>query len=357
MRIALDAMGSDGAPDVEVAGAVAASLADETEILLVGHEEALAEKLTAFSKRGNVRVIHASEAIGMHEPPVMAVRKKKDASLLVAMRLVKEGEADAVVSAGNTGAVMVAARTVLGPMRGIVRSAISQCLPTEQGDVVVLDLGANVDCTVRQLCEFAEMGMAYAHFARGVENPRVALLNIGEEGVKGSQVAREVHAKLSAAPDVNFIGNVEPQGIFRGEADVVVCDGFVGNLFLKTSEAAAELMGRTIRAYLLSSSMSRLGGMLAHKALNDMRHRFDPNEFPGAPLLGINGLVIILHGSCNQQGVGDAIEGARVAHESRLNDHIRENIERLRAHEPGDNGKKTFETPADAPVSETGSAE
>ncbi len=335
MRIAVDAMGSDGAPDIEVEGAVQASREENTEVLLVGDESVLTPKLEAHSKIGDIRIVHASQAIGMDESPALAVRQKKDASLLVATRLVKRGEADAVVSAGNTGAVMVAARAVLGPLRGVTRSAISQCFPTATGEVVLLDLGANVDCTSRQLCEFAEMGIAYSHYALGVESPRVALLNIGEEHQKGTQVAREAHQVLSQTPHVNFTGNVEPRTLLAGDADVVVCDGFIGNLVLKTCEAAAEFMVNVMREQFESSSMNKLGAMIASKALRQFKMRIDPNEQAGAPLLGINGIAIILHGSCSSKGVANGINGARVAFENRLNEHIHENIEMLRGAESG----------------------
>ena len=330
MRIVVDAMGSDGAPDVEIEGAVAASLDSEHEIVLVGDEALLSEKLEAYPKRGQIAIEHASEAIGMHETPVLAVRRKKDASMLVGMRLVKIGRASAFISAGNTGAVVVTARTILGPLYGVARSALSQPLPTAKGRVVLLDLGANVDCTTRQLCEFAEMGIAYSHFALGVENPRVGLLNIGEEGGKGGQVAKEVHQKLTVLPHVNFIGNVEPKGLYRGDADVVVCDGFVGNTILKTSEAVAGLIANLMREKLESSSMSKIGAVLARKSLFALKKTIDPNEYPGAPLLGVNGIVIVLHGSCTPLGISNAIRGAQVAVETKLNEHIRENIAALR---------------------------
>jgi len=252
---------------------------------------------------------------------------------MVALRLAKEGEADAVVSAGNTGAVMVGARAVFGSLRGVARSAISQTLPTGVGSVVVLDLGANVDCTCRHLCEFAEMGVAYSHFALGVDNPRVGLLNIGEENQKGTQVARETNQRLSTLSHFNFVGNIEPKNIYRGEADVIVCDGFIGNLFLKPSEAVDAFMGKMIREYFERSSMSKLGAVLARKALKEIKMRVDPNEYHGAPLLGVDGVVIILHGSCSERGIANAIKGARIAHENKLNEHIRENIERLRGEE------------------------
>ncbi|MBI3117324.1 MAG: phosphate acyltransferase PlsX [Candidatus Hydrogenedentes bacterium] len=331
MRVAVDAMGSDGAPEVEVEGAVQASLEGDTEIVLVGDEAQLKPKLEAFPKHGNIRIVHASEAVAMHESPVNAIRQKKDSSLLVALRLVKEGEADAFVSAGNTGAVMVGARTVLGPIRGVARSAICQALPTRTGKVVVLDLGANVDCSARRLCEFAEMGIAYSHYALGVENPRVGLLNIGEEDVKGTQVAKEVHGNLKDSPHMNFIGNVEPRAMYNGEADVIICDGFIGNLMLKTSEAVAWFMAQLMREKLESSSMSKLGAVLARKSLQELKNTIDPNEIPGAPLLGVNGVVIIIHGSSSPRGVANGIVGARVNFENRLIEHIKENIEELRA--------------------------
>ena len=333
MRIALDGMGSDGSPDIEVEGAVKASLESDTEIIITGDETILAEKLSKYAKKGNIRIVHASEAITMHESPVVAVRTKKDSSLLVAMRLVKEGKADACVSAGNTGAVMVAARTVLGPIRGVARSAVCQMLPTLTGRVVVLDLGANVDCSVRHLCEFAEMGIAYSHFAQGVQNPRVGLLNIGEEAAKGTVVAKEVHRILSNTPNINFVGNIEPKAMYNGEADVVVCDGFIGNIILKTSEAVAGVMGKLMRKAMESSNMSKLGAMLARNALQEIKKSVDPNEYPGAPLLGVNGTVMILHGSSTAIGISNGIHGGRQSFETKLNDHIRENIENLRSSE------------------------
>jgi len=333
VRIAVDAMGSDNAPDVEVEGAVRASLDSDTQVILVGDEAVLNEKLDAFPKRGDVSVVHASEAIGMHESPVMAVRNKRDSSLRVALRLVKKGEADAVVTAGNTGAVMVASRILLGSVPGVARPAISQTFPTADGRVVLLDLGANVDCPMRQLCEFAEMGIAYSHYALGVEDPRVGLLNIGEEVQKGGQVARDVHGKLSNTPHMNFIGNIEPRAVFQGVADVVVCDGFIGNLFLKTSEAVGEFVGSMLREKFESSSMNKLGAVLARKALNELKKHMDPNEYPGAPLLGINGVVIIIHGSSSADGVANAISGACVALENKLCEHIGEKIQVLRTYE------------------------
>ena len=330
MRIAVDAMGSDGAPDVEVEGAVQASLDSDVALILVGDEEILNTKLGAFAKRGNIRVVHATQAIGMNESPIMAVRKKKDSSLSVALRLVKHGEADAVVTAGNTGAVIVSARGVLGRVRGATRVAICQTLPTLSGRVVVLDLGATVDCTARHLCEFAEMGTAYSQYALGVEAPTIGLLNIGEEDAKGGQVSKEVNSKLKEMPHLNFVGNVEPSGLFNGEVDVVVCDGFTGNLVLKTSEAVAGFVSGLMREKFESSSMNKLAARLASKSLREIRAKVDPNEHFGAPLLGVDGIVTILHGSSSPVGLANAIEGARVSLANNLLHHIHENIQELR---------------------------
>ena len=214
--------------------------------------------------------------------------------------------------------------------RGVSRSAICGTFPTSEGRVLLLDIGANVDCSARQLCEFAVMGIAYSHHAMGVEEPRVGLLNIGEEVAKGGQLAKEVHRNLTAAPHVHFIGNVEPRAMFNGGADVVVCDGFIGNLMLKTSEAVAHLTGNLMKAEFESSSMNKIAAMLARKSLLAIKAKVDPNESAGAPLLGVNGIVIIIHGSTNATGVANAIQGARVAFDNRLNEHISENIAELR---------------------------
>lgn len=333
MRIAIDAMGSDNSPRVEVEGAVLASRETDAEILLVGDQELVQPELEKHGKHGSVSIIHAAEHITMEDAPVTAVRRKKDASLLVALRLLKRGEADAVVSAGNTGAVVIGSRAVLGPLHGVSRPAICQALPTMTGNVVTLDLGANVNCSARHLCEFAEMGIAYSHYALGVEEPRVGLLNIGEEALKGPEVAREVHRTLTAAPHVNFVGNLEPKALYAGTADVAICDGFIGNLMLKTSEAVAKFMGRLIREEFESSRMSKLGAALARNALRSIKRRADPNEYPGAPLLGINGLVVILHGSVTPRGVANAVAGTLISHANRLNEHIQENIQELRTAE------------------------
>lgn len=331
MQIALDAMGSDTAPLPEVAGAIEAVRADESiEIVLVGDKAQVEQTLAAHPKQNRVHVAHASQVISMNDNPILGVRQKKDASLLVALRLVKNGEAAAAVSAGNTGAVHVAARTILGQIKGVTRSAICQQLPTAQKPVLLLDLGANAECTAQHLSEFAEMGMVYAERALGIPNPRVGLLNIGEEQLKGNELAKAVHQRLTAAEHVNFIGNVEPRAMYDGVADVVVCDGFVGNVVLKTSEAAGALLKTLLTRSLQATWVSRIAALLSRGAFSRLKHIVDPNEYSGAPLLGVNGVVIILHGACTGHGVANAIRGACRAVQSDISEHIRLGIEELR---------------------------
>jgi len=246
---------------------------------------------------------------------------------------------------------MFAARAIIGPIRGVARSALCQTLPTRQGRVALLDLGATVDCTARHLCEFAEMGIAYSQYALGVDNPRVGLLNIGEEDFKGHGVAKEVHAKLRAASHVNFIGNVEPKAMYAGMADVVVCDGFMGNIILKTSESVAGFMAKLVRDKLEQSNMSKLGAVLARRSLQELKATIDPNEYTGAPLLGVKGVAIKVHGSCTSRGIANGIRGAGIAQENRLIDHIKENIEELRKVE---RSMDVESTEADTAAAETG---
>lgn len=344
MRIAIDAMGSDHAPYPEVRGAIKASESPGLHLILVGNEDKLRETLGKHASRKNISIVHASEVITMEDSPMLGVRKKKDASLSVAMRLVKQGAADAVVSAGNTGAVMMAARTILRPIQGVARPPICQLLPTSTGRCLVLDLGANVDCNARHLCDFAEMGVVYSTQVLGQVNPRVGLLNIGEEQMKGNDLAKTVHRILSAAPHVNFIGNVEPKALFKGAADIVVCDGFVGNVVLKTSEAAGSLVKTLLTRELKSSILSIIGAVLSRGAYKRLKRVIDPNEYPGAPLLGVNGIVIILHGACSAKGVANAIKGAELAARHDLINLIRDGLNEVRVAEEAIDGAPN-ETP------------
>lgn len=322
-------MGSDRAPLPEIEGAVKAAASGDFEVVLVGDEARLKAALEAYPKRGRISIVHASEVITMHDLPAI-IRRKRDSSLVVALRLLKQGEVDAVVSAGNTGAVVVGSRVMLGFIEGVARAAICPIMPTAKDPVVILDQGANVDCSARHLCEFAEMGTVYSRLVLGVKSPRVGLLNIGAETVKGNELAKTVHHSLTVAQGINFIGNIEPKAMFEGNADVVICDGFVGNMVLKTSEAAAWLMSNLIKRELKSTLTSRIGAALCRGAFKRLKKTVDANEHPGAPLLGVNGVVTILHGATSAKGVANGIRGTAQAVREHLNDHIREGVAELR---------------------------
>ncbi len=331
MRIAVDAMGSDRAPLPEIEGALEAARAGDFEVVLVGDEGRLKPALDGRARNGRISVVHASQAITMQDDPIAAVRRKRDSSLRVAIRLLKEGKVDAVVSAGNTGAVVVASRLMLGFIEGVSRAPLCTMLPTAKTPVCVLDQGANVDCTARHLCDFAEMGTVFSMHVLGVKSPKVGLLNIGEETVKGNDLAKTVHRNLTAAKQINFIGNIEPKAMFEGCADVVICDGFVGNMVLKTSEAAAALMAKLLRRELEATWSSRLGALLSRGAFRRVKTKVDPNEYFGATLLGVNGMVNILHGSTSGEGVANGIRGAVQAVERDINTYIRTGIQELRS--------------------------
>jgi glycerol-3-phosphate acyltransferase PlsX len=331
MRIVLDAMGSDDAPGPEIEGALRASQDSRIEIIMVGDKDILEAELARHPRRSNIRIVHASERIMMNEKPMVAVRKKKNSSMLVGLRLVKTGEADAFVSCGNTGAAMVGARIILMPIKGVSRPALCQTLPTLKRPCVVLDLGATVDCTADQLCQFAEMGSIYSSRVLGAAEPKVGLMNIGEEVAKGNELAKNVHHKLTVAPHINFIGNIEPKALYKGEADVVVSDGFVGNVVLKTSEAVAMFITSLLREQVKSTWTSRLGALFLRGGFNRLKGTIDSNEYPGALLLGVRGTVIILHGSSTEKGVANSIRGAAQAVEADINRHIREAVVELKA--------------------------
>ncbi len=330
MRIAVDAMGSDRAPFVEVHGAVVASMSMGIDVVLVGDANELKPTLAAYRHNHRVSIVHASEAIGMEDSPLQAIRQKQDSSLLVALRLLREGKVEGMVSAGNTGAVMMASRLTLGAIKGVARCAICQRIPTQKDPVLIIDLGANIDCSARHLCEFAEMGVVYSQRALGIPSPRVGLLNIGEERAKGNDVLKSVHKSLTAVDHINFIGNVEPGAMMKGAADVVVCDGLHGNLVLKTLESTAHFMSFQLKRQLSSTLPSRLGALFGMGALRRLKKTLDPNEYTGAPLLGVNGVVVIGHGSSSARGIANLIQGAAQAIETGVNEHIRDGIQKLR---------------------------
>jgi glycerol-3-phosphate acyltransferase PlsX len=299
-------MGGDFAPEEVVKGAVQASQDLPAEIILVGDPTRLNQELKKHKEKGKLPVVSASEVIGMNEHPVKAVKSKKDASINVAVSLVKERKADGVVSAGNTGALMAAALFKLGRIPGIERPAIAAEFPLPSGKVLLLDMGANADCKPKHLQQFAVMGSLYAKHTMHISNPRVGLLNIGEEKEKGNELSREAWDLIKDAP-VNFIGNVESKEILLGKADVIVCDGFVGNLILKFGESLAGYTIQMLRSELSKGIMSKIGLAFLLPALLKLRKKITYEEYGGAPLLGISGIVFKAHGRAKAQAIKNAI--------------------------------------------------
>ncbi len=328
MKIAVDAMGGDFAPQVEVEGAVLAAKEFGISTILVGNRDILE---TELRKRGalNLPIIvqNATEVVGMHESPSAAVRKKKDSSIRVAVDLVRRGEADAFVSAGNSGAAMATAMFVLKKLGAVERPAIATVVPTLKGHSIVLDVGANVDCKPIHLVQFAIMGDVYARYILGIDNPKVGLLSNGEEEEKGNELTRETHRILKTVP-LNYIGYVEGRDIYSGDVDVVTCDGFVGNVFLKTSEGLAEAIGRMLKEELEKSLLSKVGYLLARSSFKSFRKKVDYSEYGGAPLLGINGVGFICHGGSNANAIKNAIRFAAEFVRNRVNKHLLEEFEK-----------------------------
>ncbi len=324
MRIALDAMGGDYAPGEIVEGAVEAAIAyPELEIYLVGQPEKI--KACREDLPQNILIYPASEVIDMEEHPATAVRRKKDSSIVVATRLVKEGEADAVVSAGSTGAQMAAALFGLGRIKGIERPAIATVLPTAQGGKLLLDVGANADAKPQHLFQYGLMGSIYAEKILRIKVPRVALLNIGAEETKGNELAQGAYELLKQAP-VNFIGNIEGREVPKGEADVVVCDGFVGNVVLKFAEGLATALFGMIKEQIAATPLRKLGGALVKPGLKDVAKLLDYAEYGGSPLLGVNGISIVCHGSSKAKAIKNAVRVAKECVESGYLETLKENL-------------------------------
>jgi glycerol-3-phosphate acyltransferase PlsX len=315
MLIALDAMGGDHAPIETVKGALMAVQEADVEVALVGLPDVLEAEL-ARQSRGDrsalVRVVPASEVVGMQEPPAQAVRQKRHSSINEALRLVKEGQAGAVVSAGNTGAVVASALLVLGRLGSIKRPALSAYFPRGKYGVLALDVGANADCKASYLVQFAHMGSIYMERVYGAERPRVGLLSIGEEESKGNALTREVYDRLQHSA-LHFVGNVEGKDIMNGDVEVVVSDGFTGNVAVKMGEGIAEFLFRELLETVKGSLRYRVGALLLMDALRDMRRRLDYAEYGGVPLLGVNGVVIICHGRSRAQAIKNAIRTAKEA--------------------------------------------
>jgi glycerol-3-phosphate acyltransferase PlsX len=318
LKIALDAMGGDFAPRETVYGAVSACREFNAEVILVGNEAELQEQLKGINTAGlKLDIQHASETIAMDEHPATAVRHKKDSSLVVANRLVKQGVAAAVISAGNTGAAMAASLFGLGRIDGVDRPAIATPMPTKDGVCVILDAGANADCEPENLVQFALMGAVYAEKVLNLSTPRIGLLSIGEEETKGNKLIVAAHQLLKNS-SLNFIGNVEGRDVHRGACEVIVCDGFVGNVVLKLTEGLASVLFGQIKAMINSNLMTKIGGLLLQKGFQRLKVQLDDTEYGGAPLLGLNGVSIISHGNSKAKAIKNAIRVALRAAEQDL---------------------------------------
>ncbi|MAI20573.1 MAG: phosphate acyltransferase PlsX [Kiritimatiellaceae bacterium] len=334
MRISVDAMGGDDAPRAIVAGALLAAreLEGLERLILVGNREAIEREL-ADSKQAVpacIEIEHASEIVGMGEAPATAIRRKKDSSIARSIDLVKEGRADAVFSAGNTGAAVAAATLKLRTLKGVSRPAIATVIPTSQKPYVLLDAGANPDSTPEMLQQYAVMGSIYSSEILGVASPQVGLLSIGEEEAKGNDTTKKSFALLEQA-QLHFVGNVESRDLFTGQVDVAVCDGFVGNVVLKTTEAVASMISSWLKELFRKTPLRVLGYLLSRGVFKEVRRKTDPSCHGGAPLLGANGVVVIGHGSSNQEAAFNGIRVAMEAVSHEVNHLIEDALERIAA--------------------------
>jgi phosphate acyltransferase len=330
VTIAVDAMGGDHAPGPEVSGVIEAVRLLPVKVLLVGQPDKVRAELDKHPgwQQLPIEICAASEVISMHDG-VSAIRSKKDSSIHVANRLVRDGKADGFVSAGNTGAVMAVSKTIHGVVPGVDRPALATVMPTKNGQpAIILDVGANSDCTPELLAQFAVMGSIYSRAILHVANPSVGLLSIGEEEHKGNELTKAATPLLKKAP-IHFVGNVEGRDIFKGEVNVFVCDGFTGNVALKVSEGVADVITAILRESLMSSWMGKLGAMLAKDGFRKFKKRIDYSEYGGAPLLGVREACIICHGSSNANAIKNAIRVAAEFTDAKLNQHIEEDLAKL----------------------------
>lgn len=328
VRVALDAMGGDNAPVEVVKGAVEAVNEKNTiQVMLVGREDVIQKELTKYTyDKERIQIVNADEVITNDEAPVMAIRKKKNSSIVVGLSQVKNGEADAFVSAGSTGAVLVGGQLLAGKIKGVERAPLAPLIPTINGVSLLIDCGANVDARASHLLQFAKMGSIYMENVVGVKQPRVAIVNIGAEEEKGNMLVKEAYPMLKNCNDINFIGSIEARNIPYGEADVIVCEAFVGNVILKLYEGLSAALVSEIKKGLKSTTKSKIGAALALPALKNTLKQFDASEYGGAPLLGLNGLVVKTHGSSTYKEIKNSIIQCSLFKEQNINEKIKENI-------------------------------
>lgn len=326
--VAVDAMGGDNAPGEMVKGAVEAVNKDSNIFVkLVGQENVIKDELAKYTYNAKqIEIVHASEIIATEEPPVLAIRRKKDSSIVVALNLVKNKEADAFVSAGSTGAVLVGGQLIVGRIKGVDRPPLAPMIPTAKGASLLVDCGANVDARPDHLVKFARMGSIYMENVIGVKNPRVAIVNIGAEEEKGNMLVKETFPLLKNCTDINFIGSIEARDIPSGYADVIVCEAFVGNVILKLYEGVGSTLISSVKQGMMSSLRSKIGALLVKPALKKTLKKFDASQYGGAPLIGLNGLVVKTHGSSKSTEVCNSIVQCCTFVEQNINDKIKESI-------------------------------
>lgn len=328
VKVALDAMGGDNAPAEIVKGAVeAVNEVNHIKVFLVGKSTRIHEELKKYQyKSEQIEVVNAEEEISCDESPVEAIRKKKDSSMVVAMKMVKEQTADAFVSAGSSGAILVGGQFVVGRIKGVKRAPLGAIMPTTKGVMLLIDAGANMDAKPEYLLEFAKMGSIYMEHVVGIPSPKVALVNIGMEEAKGNALIKETAPLLSQCEGLNYTGSIEPRDVPYGAADVVVCDAFVGNVILKLSEGLSSVLVQEIKAGMMSTLKSKIGALLAKPALKQTLKRFDASEYGGAPLLGLNGLVVKIHGNSTAKETKNAIIQCITFCEQQINEKIKAEI-------------------------------
>lgn len=328
IKVAVDAMGGDHAPAEIVKGAVdAVTMRQDIKVYLIGRREAVEAELAKYSYRGGqIEVVHAPEVIETAEPPVLAIRKKKQSSIVVGMHMVRDKEADAFVSAGSSGAILVGGQVIVGRIKGVERPPLAPLIPTRKGVSLLVDCGANVDARSSHLVQFAKMGSIYMENVLNVPDPKVAIVNIGAEEEKGNALVKETFPLLKNCPDINFVGSIEARDIPNGDADVIVCEAFVGNVILKLYEGVGATLISMLKAGLMETLRSKMGALLVKPALKKTMKSFDASEYGGAPLLGLNGLVVKTHGSSKAKEVTNSIIQCVTFKEQEINEKIKRNI-------------------------------